>query len=333
MAVEKLASPAAGRSTRANILRALGWLAILAALVFLAQRIWVSRLWTLEDVSLGRALLVVFCGAVVYGLNCLLLSTAWCAWLRWAGESQATLSQCHGIYGRTQIAKYLPGNVFHFAGRHVVGRNVGFGHTPMVAAAVMEILALVSAAAVLAAGGLGWFGLQQATSQLHPALAVIGFGVLIALPLVVAMAARHLPGPLRVQAISESTGAGRLSWLLLPYVCTLVFMVIAGGLLVAVTRFGLVTDDLAPAPLVVGVFAFAWLAGFLVPGASGGLGVREAAIVLPLTPYLGESQAIVAALLMRMITLGGDLLYFAAAHLFPVLPADANVEPDRGGVR
>jgi SAM-dependent methyltransferase len=35
------------------------------------------------------------------------------------------------LHGRTQIAKYLPGNVFHLLGRQVVGRQLGYGPGPL----------------------------------------------------------------------------------------------------------------------------------------------------------------------------------------------------------
>lgn len=306
------------RRAGSKLLRAIGWLVVLASLVFLAQRIVASRVWTLEGIAIGAAALITIGGAIAYGMICLLLSIAWCAWLRWAGESQATLNRCHGIYGRTQIAKYLPGNVFHFAGRHVVGRRAGFAHKPMVAAAVMELLALVSAATVLAVAGLGWFGVVEAARQINPWLMGAAVVAVVMLPLVAALVARRLPGSLRIETGAPAKPIALLRRLLMPYGCTILFMAAAGGLLLAIVRFGIPAAASAPATLVIGCFAFAWLVGFIVPGASGGLGVREAAIVLVLSPQLGDGPAVIAALLMRLVTLGGDLVFFALSHAFRI---------------
>ena len=49
-----------------------------------------------------------------------------------------------------------------------------------------------------------------------------------------------------------------------------------------------------------GVFAAAWVAGFVVVVAPGGLGVREAVIVALLQGRLGEAEAIVLATASRI---------------------------------
>lgn len=313
-----------GGGSRRMLLRMAGWVVVFASLAFLGQRIWASELWTFDELRPGAAAVVCLAGAMIYAVNGLLLSTAWWAWLRWAGQRDARLSVCHGVYGRTQIAKYLPGNVFHFAGRHVLGRRAGFDHKPMVAAAVMEVVGLVSAATAIAVSGVGWFGVQQATTRFPPWAAAIGVAVLVALPVLAAMTATRLPGRLRVETDPSAGRWQMVRALAFPYVCYVAFMAVAGGLLVPAVRFGTIDAAPAPAQLIVGVFALSWLVGFLTPGASGGLGVREAAMVVPLSPYIGEPQAILAALIMRMITFGGDFGFYALAMLFPAARTHAS---------
>ena len=47
-----------------------------------------------------------------------------------------------------------------------------------------------------------------------------------------------------------------------------------------------------------------------VPGAPGGLGIREAALVALLGATVGESTVLLAAVMFRMITTLGDSLFF-----------------------
>ena len=54
----------------------------------------------------------------------------------------------------------------------------------------------------------------------------------------------------------------------------------------------------------------AWIAGFVVPGAPGGLGPREAALVTLSAPSLGEPNALLAVALFRCVTLSGDVVCF-----------------------
>jgi uncharacterized membrane protein YbhN (UPF0104 family) len=59
---------------------------------------------------------------------------------------------------------------------------------------------------------------------------------------------------------------------------------------------------------VVCVYALAWLAGTVTPGAPGGLGVREAVLTASLGPIVGHGPAAAAALGLRGTTTAGDLL-------------------------
>jgi glycosyltransferase 2 family protein len=67
----------------------------------------------------------------------------------------------------------------------------------------------------------------------------------------------------------------------------------------------------------ISALAVGWWAGFVVPGAAAGLGVREAVLVLTLEPHLGGDGAVLAALALRVVTALGDLLFFGLSCLTP----------------
>ena len=63
------------------------------------------------------------------------------------------------------------------------------------------------------------------------------------------------------------------------------------------------------------IFATAWIAGFVTPGAPGGLGVREAVLLSALIPVYGPAAAVGMAIVLRIVTTLGD----GAAFLVGVL--------------
>ena len=69
------------------------------------------------------------------------------------------------------------------------------------------------------------------------------------------------------------------------------------------------------APVVIASVAFATVAGFVVPVLPGGLGVREGVLMSALAPALGPDHAVVAALVLRLVWVGAELV--AAAVFFP----------------
>ncbi|MGH6905207.1 MAG: hypothetical protein ACREIR_20995, partial [Geminicoccaceae bacterium] len=75
----------------------------------------------------------------------------------------------------------------------------------------------------------------------------------------------------------------------------------------------------------VSSMALAWWLGFVAPGSSAGVGVREAVLVLALEPHLAADGAMLIALALRLITTFGDLLFFA---LCVVVPRDVSADQD-----
>lgn len=50
------------------------------------------------------------------------------------------------IFARSQLGKYLPGNVVHIAGRHLLARELGYSHVALLLSTVFEFAGLLSAA-------------------------------------------------------------------------------------------------------------------------------------------------------------------------------------------
>src|SRR5690606_4572443 len=66
------------------------------------------------------------------------------AWLVLLGFKEP--QRCAQIYFKSQILKYLPGNVFHFAYRHQQTKNEHFSHKQLGKVAVYEMIALAISA-------------------------------------------------------------------------------------------------------------------------------------------------------------------------------------------
>jgi hypothetical protein len=77
-------------------------------------------------------------------------------------------------------------------------------------------------------------------------------------------------------------------------------------------------------PGICSAYIIAWLAGAITPGAPAGIGIREVVMFALLQSLVAGSDLLVAIVLNRAITAGGDtLFYFFALALdkTPRLPA------------
>lgn len=62
--------------------------------------------------------------------------------------------------------------------------------------------------------------------------------------------------------------------------------------------------------LIVSGYVIAWVLGFVIPGASGGIGVRELVITLLLGSVVGTEMVLTLSVIHRLITILGDFLAY-----------------------
>lgn len=306
--------------SRERLSRAVGFAVAAAACLFVIERMLSTGIWAVVEAK-GESLLVAgVIGGVAYGLSCFLLAASWLRILRRWGQDGASARLCFAIYARTQLAKYIPGNVFHFIGRHALGHRLGFEHAPMVCAALLENVGLILAAALWAlVGVLLWLDLPAAGLSPGTLAAVLAIPFLAVLALAYGLPrlAKFWGGEIRRRSPGEV-----LTGLVPAYFLYLAFFFVSGVILWAMAALvgGASAALLLP---VAAAVAAAWIAGFLTPGASAGIGVREAVLVATLSPMLGAAEATLMAIAFRAVTLLGDVFFFASSFPMMRLPTTA----------
>ncbi|WKZ91218.1 hypothetical protein P0E69_13375 [Chimaeribacter arupi] len=281
--------------------RTLNWagsgLALLGTL-FVGQRLWHYGS-QLDPARFGPAAwLGMAAAALAYGAANLLLAFGW-AQLLACFHQRCRPRWVVGIYGVTQLAKYLPGNIFHFAGRQALGMAAGLPGGALAKSTLWEL-------ALLCAGGVlcGLLALPLLLPWLPPAAAAL-----------LALAAWFMASVL-LRRITPPERAPLLCTALLYYS---LFLLIAGLLFCAVLAGTIVP---APAPLLpllpslCGAYVLAWLAGLVTPGAPAGVGIREMVLIFLLKGVVADPDVVMAVLAGRLITVAGDVLFFVVTGLF-----------------
>jgi uncharacterized membrane protein YbhN (UPF0104 family) len=280
-------------------------LAAVALLVLLALRLrtlWDESQVDFSDASvllLGLAALASLAAVVSYGV-------VWPFVLRRIGVRAPRGSV--SLFLVSQLGKYLPGSVWHYAGRVELARRRGVP----VRATVLS-LGLEVAASALAAAAVGLFVLPPAFAvplSLGLVALVLAASTSVARRLVdpVVRGVRHVvPAP--VAGLRSVLGAlPRMSALYVPVWA----LYGAAFWLTGRALFAISADDLV---FFAATFALGWLAGMAAVFAPGGIGVREAVLVALLAPRVGESEAIVIAGASRLLLTAADLVGAAAAFV------------------
>jgi uncharacterized membrane protein YbhN (UPF0104 family) len=69
-------------------------------------------------------------------------------------------------------------------------------------------------------------------------------------------------------------------------------------------------DSIGKVFVIISGFVISWLLGYVMPGAPGGIGIRESIMVLLFSPYFGKENALFAAIIYRLITIIADVGVF-----------------------
>ncbi len=232
--------------------------------------------------------------ATGYGLSNLMLAQAWQKVLKHFGVSVA-VTWAIWAYGVSQIAKYVPGNIFHLAGRQALGAAAGLPQWPLAKSSLWEfgLIALTSAI-------LGLLVLPLLTEYVTPSENLLLFVSILVLTLIVF---KHIYSREIVLAFFYYLG----------------FLLISGILfiglieLVSTRTAEIEAKDWLP---LIGAYVVAWLAGFITPGAPAGIGVRELVLLFLLKGILGETELLMAVAIGRLVTSSGDGLFFIASSIY-----------------
>ena len=266
-----------------------------------------------------RLAMILLGGACAYAATMLLPGLAWWRMLVSLSPSRPPAGQTLGTYAVSQFGKYLPGNVAHYALRHVWSRRYGIPHESLALASLLEAGLLVAGAlALIATIGVRLPALMRIVDpRIAMALVVAAIAVLV-----IALYWLRHRGTFRhlhVPALPPSM-------LLACFACYCVFFAACALLVIALAH--MLDFAIASPSLVFAATAASWLAGFVVVGAPAGLGVREAAFVTLTGAALGEDRALLLIGLFRIVTFLGDTLFMAAgAAILRIAPAAAVSEP------
>jgi len=216
------------------------------------------------------------------------------------------------LFFKSQLGKYLPGSVWQYAGRVTLGRSRGVPVQTGLASIAVEVVASLVAAAVAAA-----LALPLAFAFAAWAASALVCGIAYAFRGGIVGRAERLAAP-ALSRVDRGTVAASLRSVPVATALYVAVWALYGTAfwLTARSLFGVPASDLLH---YIGVFAVAWVAGFVVVFAPGGIGVREAVLVALLSGRLGEAHAIGLAAASRLVLSAIDLGGGAAALVLPLL--------------
>jgi len=237
------------------------------------------------------------------------LAGIWFSFLCWRAiltdfGSRIPLTAGMRIFFVGQAGKYVPGKVWPILTQVKLGRDYQVPGRSSAAAALIFMIIVLGTGLLVAICSLPVLG-ADAFDRFWWALLALPVAAVVLWPPVLnwglaramRLARREpMPQPLSAGGIGRAVGWALVMWLL--------FGVHLWALLAAL-------DVDAPNLLIlsVGAFAGAWAIGFLLVVAPAGVGPREVALVVLLASTAAQPEALVAAVVSRLLMTVGDLAW------------------------
>ena len=224
-----------------------------------------------------------------------------------------------------QLGKYVPGGIWPIVGqaelahRGATPRSVAYSST-----ALSMVATLLGAAMVATVAGL----ISPAGSRMIPVAFATGLSAIaIVLWSESSRAAVHAIGD---RLTSRGLRLPDARWSATTTIRYLPVWLLFSGINLSVLRALDADIDVSLAVTMIAATCVAWIAGFVIIGLPGGLGVREAVFISMMTAPLGASVAVSVAVASRAVSIAVDLL--AAGVSILVSRFAPPIEPDESDV-
>ncbi len=209
------------------------------------------------------------------------------------------------IYLKTNIAKYLPGNVWHYYGRIVAVTKAGGSLEAATVSVLLEPLLMAAGALLVALIGssFGWINTKANFEIWGLQIFSLGIVCLAIHPRILNPVLQFLS---RLKGKSSTPNFQLEHYPLLPLLGELVFLGLRGtGFLV--TFLTLTSVNSHQILLLFTAFSVAWVLGLVIP-TPGGLGVFETTIITLLNSYFFTGTILSVVALFRVVSILAEVV-------------------------
>lgn len=265
----------------------------------------------------------LFAGILTIGLigktaSVFLSGYVWSSWVFFFAGIKGNRKEGIRIYTKANTGKYLPGNVMHYVERNLFADKMGVGQKKVAVSTVIEVLCSIMDAFLITL----IFSYQVLAQAITAVYHLLGQYSLIVLVSVVVLGIVFVITALFF--LRKKTGEVLKEYRLSKFLKQLAFGMAgqAIGLLVLGAIFAMLyiymsgNWNVSDLLVIVAGYVVAWVLGFVVPGAPGGVGIREMVLTLICGPIIGQNLIVTIALIHRLITVVGDFLAYILGIIF-----------------
>lgn len=287
----------------------IGKIISIASIAFIVYAIWKLGFDFDSIHNWPLFLTVSFISVIVKCITVYVSGFAWAGWLSFFAGGKIDKREALCVYAKANIGKYLPGNVMHYVERNLFATNLGISQKKLALSTVLEVLGLLGTALIISILVSAKQLLKSLKLILGDSYAVIICAAILAGCLIVLITFVLLRKKI-AELVQEYTWGKFLKTLLMALIQYAVVLLSLGIIMVFLYLYMGGDINWRNSSLIVSGYIIAWVLGFIIPGASGGIGVREFLITILLGSVVGTELVLMLSVIHRLITIIGDFLAY-----------------------
>jgi hypothetical protein len=304
------------KEAKNRAIRIVGIVLIVASLIFIVRSFLTFDVeW--QNIFSSKHLIYIL--IIVFTMMAIVAGSAYCwiSTISFFSGKKVWFGTALDVYSSSNLGKYLPGNIGHYASRQLLGVSLGLKQSQLVLASILEIAYNAIGAGLLSVI-LAWDMLFALLDNLFPQvnsvqIILIGICAGLVVCLIIYFLFRKKSYFMELIPLMKTV---RFWLLLLQGVFISATAQLLSGVLLSLLVGASSPISHSQMMLIISVSATSWLIGFITPGVPGGIGVRESALILMLASVCSTETILAAGVIQRVAFIMGDVMIWAVSRLW-----------------
>ncbi|MBS3970720.1 MAG: hypothetical protein KGZ94_11485 [Clostridia bacterium] len=293
-----------------RVFNVLGHILLIISIIYIARLLCLNFDNIFGIVSVSQVFKYLVPSVALYVLSFLILSIIWFKLIKIFTTEPLNLTACITSLSKSQIAKYLPGNVLHYVGRYIISTIYDIPPKSIAISIFLETLMLIISACILSIYLFWNYNNMQLFVFKDTKFFMLYFFIVFIILLVFLAYKRNLVSKF-LGTIKEYFECIKQSYcvLIFAFLGYISFFCILGiilwylnGIFIPLEAKYLMT--------FIAMSSLAWVIGYITPGAPGGVGIREAILIVGLSSSFPENEILLLTFVFRLVSILGDIILF-----------------------
>lgn len=293
-----------------------GNIIMLIALVFIVKRI-INMDINFSEFGEPKVIAALVLSMIVQTILLVAGCFPWLVFAQSFSGKRIPFSAAMPVYTKSNIYKYLPGNVFQYVGRNKLAADMEISHVDVACATIFDIIFCVAATGIVSLILLG-SKIGEMLSKYGKQILIVGIIAVAALAVIVIVIRLKFKDKFkeyisRYAKAFEPANRGKLVQGILYYFLQNAVNAITYFIAIKLI-FGSAADT-SDVIMLTGAFIFAWIVGFVTIGAPAGIGIRES-VMLFVSGAQFEDRVLLFVLVIRFASILADVAAFAIGSIY-----------------